>query len=323
LILSARLLLIIAILVGLSELFLARTVLTASAGDSGKQAVERAADLWKSGDADAAIASLQKTTESGGPAEAYHLLGQIYFKAKKKPREAAEAFTHALKLKPAYPDALNDSYLDLARLYESRHDIPAAMQVYQRLLTVRPASADGLFGLAMLYEGQGNNDAAREMLRRLTKSHPAHADGWYQAGRLAERNNDLLEAAYAYRQAIAAKPDLVDAHFNLGFIFRSQNKPSEAEREFLEVLRYRPEYAEAHMNLGVIYTSMNKLEEAEQEYEKAVDLKPDYAEAHYNLGVFYELHRKDMPRALAQYHKYRNLGGRDDRVERIIGTAGR
>ncbi|HET9607871.1 MAG TPA: tetratricopeptide repeat protein, partial [Nitrospira sp.] len=80
---------------------------------------------------------------------------------------------------------------------------------------------------------------------------------------------------------------------------------------------------EAHMNLGVIYTSMNKLEEAEQEYEKAVALKPDYAEAHYNLGVFYELHRKDMPRALAQYHKYRNLGGRDDRVERIIGTAGR
>ncbi len=115
----------------------------------------------------------------------------------------------------------------------------------------------------------------------------------------------------------------MDAHYNLGFILRSQNKPSEAEREFLEVIRYRPEYAEAHMNLGVIYTSMNKLEEAEQEYEKAVALKPDYAEAHYNLGVFYELHRKDMPRALAQYHKYRNLGGRDDRVERIIGTAGR
>ena len=49
-------------------------------------------------------------------------------------------------------------------------------------------------------------------------------------------------------------------------------------------------------------------------------LKPEYAEAHYNLGVFYELHRKDMPRALAQYRKYRELGGRDDRVERIVGS---
>jgi tetratricopeptide (TPR) repeat protein len=177
--------------------------------------------------------------------------------------------------------------------------------------------------LAILHEGQGNNKSARELLARLTKANPAHADGWYQAGRLAERSNDLLEAAYAYRQAIAAKPNLVDAHYNLGFILRSQNKPAEAEKEFLEVIRYRPEYAEAHMNLGVVYTSMNKLEEAEREYERAVALKPDYAEAHYNLGVFYELHRKDMPRALAQYHKYRNLGGRDDRVERIIGTAGR
>ena len=46
--------------------------------------------------------------------------------------------------------------------------------------------------------------------------------------------------------------------------------------------------------------------------------KPDSAEAHYNLGVFYELHRKDLPRALAQYHKYLDLGGRDDRVERIV-----
>ena len=97
----------------------------------------------------------------------------------------------------------------------------------------------------------------------------------------------------------------------------------EAEREFLEVLRYRPEYAEAHMNLGVIYTGLNRLEEAEQSYERAVELKPDYAEAHYNLGVFYELHRKDMPKALAQYHKYLDLGGRDDRVERIVGSGGR
>jgi tetratricopeptide (TPR) repeat protein len=85
-------------------------------------------------------------------------------------------------------------------------------------------------------------------------------------------------------------------------------------------LRYRPEYAEAYLNLGSIYTGMNRLEEAERAYEKTVVLKPDHAEARYSLGVFYELHRKDMPRALAQYRKYRELGGRDDRVERILGA---
>ena len=115
----------------------------------------------------------------------------------------------------------------------------------------------------------------------------------------------------------------MDAHSNLAFIHRSQGRSGEAEREFLEVLRYRPEYAEAHMNLGVIYTGLNRLDEAEQSYERAVALKPNYAEAHYNLGVFYELHRKDLPKALAKYHAYLDLGGRDDRVKRIVGTSGR
>jgi Flp pilus assembly protein TadD len=76
------------------------------------------------------------------------------------------------------------------------------------------------------------------------------------------------------------------------------------------------------MNLGVIYTELNRLDEAEQSYERAVALKPNYAEAHYNLGVFYELHRKDLPKALVQYHAYLDLGGRDDRVKRIVGTSG-
>jgi hypothetical protein len=43
-------------------------------------------------------------------------------------------------------------------------------------------------------------------------------------------------------------------------------------------------------------------------------------EGHYNIGVFYELHRKDTIKALAHYRRYRDLGGRDDRVERIVGS---
>jgi len=74
------------------------------------------------------------------------------------------------------------------------------------------------------------------------------------------------------------------------------------------------------MNLAVMYTHMNRLDDAERAYEKTVALKPEYAEARYNFGVFYELYRKDMPRALAQYRKYRELGGRDERVERIVGA---
>jgi len=123
--------------------------------------------------------------------------------------------------------------------------------------------------------------------------------------------------------AIAAKPDLVDAHYNLAFVYRSEEKEEQAAREFLEVLRLKPEYAEAHMNLGLVYTGLSKLDEAERQYEAAINLKPDMAEAHYNLGLFYELHKKDPIKALVQYRKYLELGGKDERVERIVRQAGK
>jgi hypothetical protein len=47
------------------------------------------------------------------------------------------------------------------------------------------------------------------------------------------------------------------------------------------------------------------------------------AEAHYSLGLFYELHRKDLARALAQYRRYLELGGKDERVVRIVQQTGR
>jgi len=42
-------------------------------------------------------------------------------------------------------------------------------------------------------------------------------------------------------------------------------------------------------------------------------------------SLVYEMvdNKKDLPNALAQYHTYLNLGGRDDRVERIVGSGGR
>ena len=118
----------------LAGLLLPRTFAAAASADPGNRAVEQATALWRSGDADAAIASLQKSTESNASAEAYHLLGQIYFKAKKKPREAAEAFTHALKLKPAYPDALND----LAEVYLAQGKSTVAVQALRRAIEIDP-----------------------------------------------------------------------------------------------------------------------------------------------------------------------------------------
>ncbi len=119
------------------------------------------------------------------------------------------------KLKPAYPDALNDlaevyliqgksaeaeqalrraieidprhadSYFDLAKLYEQRRDFASAIKTYQALLAVHPNHRDGLYNLALLYEAQGDSRAARETVRPTAQARsqacrwlvPRRADG--------------------------------------------------------------------------------------------------------------------------------------------------
>ena len=95
---------------------------------------------------------------------------------------------------------------------------------------------------------------------------------------------------------------------------------AEALASYDKAIALKADFAEAFSNRGNVLKVLKRLDEALASHEKAISLRVDYAEAHYNLGVFYELHRKDMPRALAQYRKYRELGGRDDRVERIVGS---
>src|SRR5436309_2085550 len=219
----------------------------------------------------------------------------------------------------AKADAANRQYHQAVALFgEGNYDGAA-----QALLSIKPDHQGALYSLGYLLDVQGDSHQAREMLSRLVKVNQTHADGWYLLGRIAERDNKLPEASEAYRMAIAAKPELVDAHYNLAFVYRSEEKEEQAAREFLEVLRLKPEYAEAHMNLGLVYTGLSKLDEAERQYEAAINLKPDMAEAHYNLGLFYELHKKDPIKALVQYRKYLELGGKDERVERIVGQAGK
>ncbi|MFM8552280.1 MAG: tetratricopeptide repeat protein [Nitrospiraceae bacterium] len=218
-------------------------------------------------------------------------------------------------------DPAEQAYEQGMKLYREKN-YPAAIEALTNALHADPNHAGALYNLGRIYDGRGRAKEAREVLKRLTKIDPAHADGWYLLGLLAEKGNSLKEAADCYRMAIAAKPDLVDAHYNLGFLYLSSERREDAAKQFKEVLRLNPGYAEAHMNLGVIYTAQGKLDEAEKEYESAITLKPMLAEAHYNLGVFFELHRKDVGRALAQYRKYLELGGTDERVERIIRQLG-
>ena len=102
----------------------------AEQSDAAQRHLERGTALLRKGDLAAASEAARKAIEfNPSSAEAHHLLGVIYFK-EKKPAQAVDAFTYALKLKPGYPDALND----LAEVYRIQGKLAEAEQALRRAI---------------------------------------------------------------------------------------------------------------------------------------------------------------------------------------------
>src|SRR5947199_228729 len=196
-------------------------------------------------------------------------------------------------------------YYSQAMQQVSQGKYEAAAESLRKAIEIRPKFPEAYHLLGIVYaNGQ----------RRL----PDAADAYYPSGTMAEKASNLAEAEQAYKKAVGARPEFVDAHYSLGFILKSKGELEPATQEFRTTVKLKPDYAEAYMNLGVVYALQHKFSEAEQAYEEAIRLRPTMAEAYYNLGVFYEFHMRDTARALVTYTTYLELGGEDERVQRIV-----
>lgn len=248
-------------------------------------------------------------------ARAYHDLGLLYVHLGHL-QQAEQTLTEAMAVYPRYEEA----QLALAKLYEQRGDVAAATQAYRVVLSINRAQPVVLYNLAVLEDNQSHWNQAHDLLTELVKRYPSHAEGWSLLGRVAEREQNAGLAVQAYEQVIKLKPDVAEAHYNLGFLYQTRGEKDEAIGQFQEVCRLDPQNAEAHLNLGVLYAALNQMDTAEREYLEALRVNPKLLEGYYNLGLFYEFHRNDPQKALAQYRQYAALGGKDSRVQRLLGT---
>ena len=196
--------------------------------------------------------------------------------------------------------------------------LPAAEQIYRRILAVEPNHADALHLLGVIAHQAGKDAIAVETIRRAIAAnstvvafHINLANALKNQGKL-RRSGRLLpprtgtetglcrsvhqpgQCLEGARQAgrsggllppaLELKPDFAEAHNNLGNLLTEQGRPDEALACYRRALELKPDYAEAHNNLGVVLKEQGKLDEAVACCRRALDLKPDYAEAHNNLG---------------------------------------
>jgi tetratricopeptide (TPR) repeat protein len=106
------------------------------------------------------------------------------------PSAALEAYERAVSLEPKHADAL----LNLGRMHHERGALGEAHRLYRRALKVRPEDAVAAFNLGVALEDLDDPRQAMRCYRRALKHDPSCADAHYNLARLYERGGEHTRA---------------------------------------------------------------------------------------------------------------------------------
>jgi tetratricopeptide (TPR) repeat protein len=158
-----------------------------------------------------------------------------------------------LKLEPNDPQG----WYFLGRTRYSRDEFAAAIEAFERCLTLDPKNVLAEANVGLSYEGLGQKD----------------------------------EATQAYQNAVAweaqADPKFPEPYIYLGRLYLDQNQPEKAVPYLVQAIADFPEVSTLHEQLGKAYSTLHQLQQAQSELEKAVSLAPKVASGHFLLGQVY------------------------------------
>jgi protein O-GlcNAc transferase len=166
----------------------------------------------------------------------------------------------------------------------SLNDFPQAIAAFERVLKLKPDSAEALFGLALALHSTGQRDLAIPIYRHLIALRPDHVEAHNNLGNALQATGHLPEAIDAYRRALAIRPDYLEALNNLGGALQAAGKIDDAIQCFICALSLRSDFAPIHNNLGNALAAKRQFDDAAAALRHAVLLQPEFAEAWYNLA---------------------------------------
>jgi tetratricopeptide (TPR) repeat protein len=295
-----------------------------AAQDPYARCLRAAAGETAQGNLSSAMADIQSALALK-PAEAagWYQLGLLQGQTGNSPAAEA-AFRHAIVLQPGLAQAHYNLALTLIANPQNKEDWPGAIAECREALRLRPAYPEALNLLGAGLNNQGQPDAAIEALERAIQWAPALPEAHFNLGLALASKDRLDEAAKQYAAAVAAKREYPEASSALGKLLFRMGKPVEAERELKQALRLNPDLADAHYTLARIFQAQHENAQAEVEFavtrdlgerqpngilasqmsnqalqmaakgdlagaaatlQTAIALKPDYGVPHYNLGL--------------------------------------
>lgn len=232
---------------------------------------------------------------------AHYYLG-LSLNATREYREAIEVLTVALDLNPGDLRTLvglGDAHLKLG-------DVGEARASYVLALKVRPAYPPALDGLARSYEAQAKDDQAIEYYRQALLSNKGYAPAYTHLGDLYMRKKEVRKAVLLLEEAVTIRPDFAEGHNRLAIAYGSLGLHNEAVATVQKAIELDPSNPEHLYALGWLQLNQGVTTPAEKSFQQALDLDPRMTEARIGLAEVarrkgdYVLARVELAEALKQ-----------------------
>ncbi len=200
---------------------------------------------WEQGDRDGALRAFERFLEMRREfADVHYMVGTLREQADDL-AAAADSLREALRLNPAYAEAM----VALASIYERLGEYARSRALAERVALQALPSAGAL-------------DATTR--GKLANLEAGLADAYREAG-------ELPDAIEAYRKALDRCPTFHDIRYRLGIALREAGFPDRALAEFARVQRANPELLDAAVQTGLTLYTLGRGEEAIAEWREVLE----------------------------------------------------
>ena len=178
-------------------------------------------------------------------------------------------------------------HVQIGALYLARKDQPGARAAFTRALALDAASPEALAGLVTLDLGARNASAALGRVEARLRAAPDDGRAWYLAARAYALVGDVTRTEQALRKTLELDAGNAQAFGMLGDIFGMRGKIDEATHEFELWAEHQPKSIAAQTMVALLLEKQHKLADAKRRYERILEIDPHAAIAANNLAWLY------------------------------------